>query len=225
MKYFVLNFVQKLRFVISYIFQKGFSEIQFIKNHIDNNSIIVDVGSNVGSFIQLFIKSKLEPKIYSIEPDTFLVEKQKNKFKKFENIKYFNTAIDEKNGTAQFYIRKPSSHSSLSLYHPDNKFNQVVSTVNISVETIKSFMEINNINFITLLKIDTEGLDYKILSSIKEILKKNKIKYLKIEANSDSFEEIMNFAFVNNLKFIGSSNFFYYKNKLNMMDIYFENQN
>lgn len=225
MKYFVLNFVQKLRFVISYIFQKGFSEVQFIKKNIDNNSVVVDVGSNIGSFIQIFIKLKLKPKIYSIEPDINLLEKQKEKFKKFKNIKYFNIAINEKIGTAKFYIRKPASHSSLSEFHPDNNFNQIVSTENILVDTIKRFMEMNNIKFITLLKIDTEGLDYKILASTKEILKNNKIKYIKIEANSESFEEIMNFAFLNKLKFIGSSNFFYYKNKLNMMDIYFENYN
>tara|TARA_B100001287_G_scaffold119619_1_gene100794 strand:+ start:393 stop:1079 length:687 start_codon:yes stop_codon:yes gene_type:complete len=225
MQKLLVSFIQKLNFLITYIFQKNFSEIEFLKMILKDEAVIVDIGSNLGNFISTLKKINKKTTIYSIEPNIDLINFQKKKFKKEKNIKFFNIGIDSNNRIAKFYIRKPVSHSSLLDSHPDEEFNEVVSTSEVEVETLDSFIEKHNVNKITLLKIDTEGLDYEILTSLKILLLNKKIEYIKIEANHESFEKIVSFCNTNNIKFVGISSMFYHRNKLNMMDIYLENKN
>lgn len=225
MKYYVITLIQKFRFIFSYIFQKGFSEIKFLNSIITDNSIVLDVGSNVGSFIETVIKANKNVYVYSIEPDENLINHQIKKFQNLKNISYSNIAIDSKNGEATFYLRDPASHSSLLQDHPDSSFNKIISSINIPVKTIENFISSQQIDRVKLLKIDVEGLDYDILVSLKNLLINKKVDFVKIEANRDSIEKIISFAFSNNLKIVGISSMFYFKNKLNMMDVYFENEN
>ena len=76
-----------------------------------------------------------------------------------------------------------------------------------------------------MLKIDIEGKDYEILCSVKDLLLNNKIDYIKIEANQEYIEKILALALELNLKFIGISKSFYFKNRFNYLDIYFKNIN
>lgn len=225
MKYNFITLVQKFRFLFSYITQKGFSELKFLKKIIEDDSNILDVGSNVGSFVDTIKKANKYVKVYSIEPDISLIKYQKKKFKKLNNIHYSNIGIDIKSGETKFYLRDPVSHSSLLKHHPDNKFNKIVSIFNVTVQTIEDFMKLQSIDQIKLIKIDTEGLDYDILLSIKNLIINKKIEFIKIEANKNSIEKIVNFAYSNNLKIVGISNLFYYQNRLNMVDLYLENKN
>lgn len=225
MKYNLITIIQKFRFLFSYIFQKGFSEVKFLKEIIVDDSNVVDVGSNVGSFVLTVKKVNKNVNIYSIEPDKNLIKYQTNKFKKLSNIFYSNIGIDVKNGETKFYLRDPASHSSLLENHPDHEFNKIISILNISVQTVEYFMKLQKIDNIKLIKIDTEGLDYDILVSLKNLLINRKIEFIKIEANINSIEKIFNFAYSNNLKIVGISNLFYYKNKLNLIDVYLENKN
>ena len=95
----------------------------------------------------------------------------------------------------------------------------------MQTNTLEKFFVDQNITKITLLKIDIEGQDYEVLHSAKDLLLNNKIDYIKIEANQDYFKKIMEFAFDSNLKFLGVSKSFYFENKFNFMDIYFQNNN
>ena len=220
MQKLLVSFIQKLNFLITYIFQKNFSEIEFLKMILKDEAVIVDIGSNLGNFISTLKKINKKTTIYSIEPNIDLINFQKKSLKR-KNINFFNIGIDSNNRIAKFYIRKPVSHSSLLDSHPDEEFNEVVSTSEVEVD-LDSFIEKHNVNKITLLKIDTEGLDYEILTSLKILLLNKKIEYIKIEANHESFEKIVSFCNTNNIKFVGISSMFYHRNKLNMMDIYLE---
>ena len=221
----IVSFIQKLNFLFTYIFQKNFSEIKFLKTIITKDSLVVDVGSNLGNFINTIKSINKNTNIYSIEPNLELINFQKKKFTRVNNIKYFNIGISTIKSVMTFYIRKPISHSSLLEYHPDSEFNEIVSTTQIQVETLSRFIEEQKIKKITLLKIDTEGLDYEILFSLKNQLLNKKIEFIKIEANNETFEKIISFCDSHNIKLVGISNMFYYRNKLNMMDIYLENKN
>ena len=73
-----------------------------------------------------------------------------SKFQNFDivntkNINFFNIGIDSNNRIAKFYIRKPVSHSSLLDSHPDEEFNEVVSTSEVEVKTLDSFIEKHNV--------------------------------------------------------------------------------
>ena len=122
-------------------------------------------------------------------------------------------------------MRNPASHSSFFKTHQEEKFNKIVETVEVQTCTLEKFFVDQKITKITLLKIDIEGQDYEVFRSAKDLFFNNKIDYIKIEANQDSFKKIMEFAFDSNLKFLGVSKSFYFENKYNFMDIYFQNTN
>ena len=94
-----------------------------------------------------------------------------------------------------FYYRNPTSHSSFSKAHQDEKFNKIIDTLEVQTINLEKFFIDQNIDKITLLKIDTEGHDYEVLYSTKNLILSNKINYIKIEANQENFEGIMKFAF------------------------------
>jgi len=225
MKNGIISLIQSFSFYLSYFLKNGFSENKFLKKIISSEAIIVDVGSNLGTYIKNIENINQNTKIYSIEPNLQLMNYQKNRFKKNKNIIFSNLAIDSKDGIRKLYIRNPASHSSFFKTHQDEQFNKIVGTVDVQACTLEQYFIDQNINKITLLKIDIEGHDYEVLSSIKYLLVNSKIDFIKIEANQKYLQKIMNLAFESNLEFIGISNSFYYKNDFVFMDIYFENKN
>ena len=210
---------------MSYLMKNSFSESKFLKSIITDEAVVVDIGSNVGSFIKLILNTNKKTNVYSIEPNNELIKFQKNKFRNRENIKFYNFAIDTKNGIRTLYVRNPASHSSFFKKHQEEKFNKIVETLEVQTCTLEKFFVDQNITKITLLKIDIEGQDYEVFRSAKDLFLNNKIDYIKIEANQDYFKKIMEFAFDSNLKFLGVSKSFYFENKYNFMDIYFQNTN
>jgi FkbM family methyltransferase len=213
MKLKFISLIQKASFVLSYLMKNSFSESKFLKSIITDEAVVVDIGSNKKTHV------------YSIEPNKELIKFQKNKFRNRENIKFYNFAIDTKNGIRILYVRNPASHSSFFKTHQEEKFNKIVETVEVQTCTLEKFFVDQKITKITLLKIDIEGQDYEVFRSAKDLFLNNKIDYIKIEANQDSFKKIMEFAFDSNLKFLGVSKSFYFENKYNFMDIYFQNTN
>ena len=225
MKLKFISLIQKASFVLSYLMKNSFSESKFLKSIITDEAVVVDIGSNVGSFIKQILNTNKKTHVYSIEPNKELIKFQKNKFRNRENIKFYNFAIDTKNGIRILYVRNPASHSSFFKTHQEEKFNKIVETVEVQTCTLEKFFVDQKITKITLLKIDIEGQDYEVFRSAKDLFFNNKIDYIKIEANQDSFKKIMEFAFDSNLKFLGVSKSFYFENKYNFMDIYFQNTN
>lgn len=225
MQFTIISIIQKASFLFSYLFQNSFSENKFLKTILLNNAIVVDVGSNIGSFIKLILKNNKKAQVYSIEPNIKLIEIQKNKFKNKKNIKFYNCAIDTEDGSRILYLRNPTSHSSFFKTHQDENFNKIIDTVKVKTNTIEKFISDQKISSITLLKIDLEGHDYEVLLSTKQLILNNKIAFIKIEANQEYFEKIMEFALESNLKFLGISKSFYFKNNFKFLDIYFKNNN
>ena len=68
MKFLILTLIQKTSFLLSYLFKSGFSESNFLKTIILDEAVVVDIGSNVGSFTKLIFNTNKKAIIYSIEP-------------------------------------------------------------------------------------------------------------------------------------------------------------
>ena len=84
----------------------------------------------------------------------------------------------------------------------------------VLVYSLNNFLKKNKINFVDILKIDTEGYEFTIL---KSILKKNfkKIKYIYFEHHYDLMLK-KNYKFNNINKLLKKNNFkMAYKNKMN----------
>ena len=90
--------------------------------------------------------------------------------------------------------------------------------------TLDQYCKLKNVNWIDLLKIDTEGLDLEVLRSGESLIKSGSIEYIKIEINciENNLAEIVNYLTEFNYALIGTLNNKYIKNKLTMFDAYFQ---
>ena len=60
----LLNIIQNIKITTNYLISKGFDEKKIIKNNLAEDSIIFDIGSNLGSFIRFISKNNKKIKIY-----------------------------------------------------------------------------------------------------------------------------------------------------------------
>ena len=145
----------------------------FLANFIKPNSVIVDIGANIGQFnffCKKFIKSS---RVYSFEPikSTFEVLKQNS-----PNF-IFNLAISSQRDMTMYISKETSLLNSAIQSDMDNK-KEIVRTIGLD-----DVEEIKNEKMIDLLKIDTEGTELDVLKTGIHVLKKS--KYILVEASAN----------------------------------------
>ena len=117
----ILKFLQNLDNVITYLFSNLSKEDLYLKKKFKKKSIIlVDVGSNLGGYVDL-VKSNLSIKhAHMFEPSNKCNEELS---KKYNKDKFFinNMALSNKNKVKKFYESEILSQSSLN--NNKNKFN------------------------------------------------------------------------------------------------------
>lgn len=154
------------------------NDLQIIfKNEINKNIKIkiLDIGAFTGNSIYEFREIFINSSIYSLEPSIYNFELLKKNTANLKDVKIFNIAASNKNGSATFYHNSWEYTSSLlklnnSEYKKkiENKFkyrgqNNTTNSFNVKVNSLDSFIEENNIKSIDILKIDTQGNEIKVL--------------------------------------------------------------
>ena len=223
MKNKLLYFYQNISIAINFLLFKNFDEKYFIKSKIDDGNVIFDVGSNVGTYIRLVSKLNKNKslKIYSFEPNNKLTKtQQKLKLNQKHKLNINNFAIHDKLKETKFYENAISSQSTTR----DNYIlGKIIDSYKVSCISIDLYCKKNLINNIDLLKIDTEGDDFNVLLSAKDMLADGKIKFIKIEIeNTNDFKRIVNFLNGFNFRLIGILNQTYKSNELKLFDCYFK---
>ena len=184
-------------------------ELQDLLKNLDVK-IIIDVGSNKGQFILLVENFFNCQKIYSIEPIKEVLEIQKKFFKNKKNIFYYNCGLGEKKSINNFFITRRIDSSSFLQTNKAILLNndyKIKDQRKIKINTLDELMKNKNFNSPTLLKIDVQGYELKVLKGAIKTLKK--IKYIIIEtskteiyANQALHKNVINFLEKNNFKII-----------------------
>ena len=133
-----------------------------------NPNVIFDIGGNIG--ITAVYLAKLFPMavIYTFEPMPENFEILQKNIKQYENIKAFNFGLGSKNGKFKVYLSSdPENYGGVSFY-PLSNANQEKSFTSYEVKNINEIIKNLGIKSIDLIKIDTEGAEYDILTSIEE---------------------------------------------------------
>jgi FkbM family methyltransferase len=123
---------------------------------IKNNFLVIDIGAHIGIFTIAAAKSADRVFSYEPEPGNFSYLKKNLLLNKIKNVFYFNKGVFDKKGTQRLYLHSSIKHS---IFDASNK-SVVIQTVSLA-----DIFEENNIKLCHLLKIDTEGCEYEILSS------------------------------------------------------------
>tara|TARA_B110001454_G_scaffold37426_1_gene36933 strand:+ start:2770 stop:3498 length:729 start_codon:yes stop_codon:yes gene_type:complete len=147
---------------------------------------VIDVGSNKGQFILLIEKLFKNKTIYSFEPISEILEKQKEFFKDKKNLFYYNLGIGKKSEKKKFYItnRKDSS-SFLKVEHniKGNNDYKIEEEREINIKSLDEVMSDRGILAPILMKIDVQGFELEVLKGAFNLLEK--IKYIIIEVSYD----------------------------------------
>lgn len=180
------------------IYKQKFNKTKLLKKILPKNSIIFDIGSNIGQSVQKFNKILPNSKIYSFEPQSNCIILQKKKFFNKKNIKVEKIAFHNKIQKKKFYYHLFQSRntSELSGFYKINKKSKDSITLNnlknkndyfkklnkfeiIKTEKLDQYVSKNKIKKINLLKIDTQGNEVNILKGSTKTLEK--IDYILLE--------------------------------------------
>ena len=198
--------------------------IKFLsKNDLTKIDILFDVGAHKGESINLFLSNMSVRKIISFEPSPINFLQLKNirehylkKFNKTE-ILIENIGLGSENKEINFKQFEESSSSTMKEINEESsyfkkKFNllnfftkekKIYKNLKVKIKTLEDYMNLNNIDKISFLKIDTEGYEYEILKGLKKKIKL--VNMIMFEHHYDNmiikdytFRDINNFLIMNN---------------------------
>ena len=212
----IKNLFKQIGFLIKPLNATNDESIQF-SNYLSLNDVkyVLDVGANEGQFAKSILRKNSNYKIISIEPIRSCHQELKKQSKNFKNwiIYKKEVAISNTKTLKNFFITK-SNHSSslLSPINSDNlderisKAHQVVEKMKINTITIKDLLVDTGINpSETCLKLDIQGMEYKVIESL--FIDKIKFKIIIIEASLEplyygekDFEDLKEILFKNGYK-------------------------
>ena len=160
--------------------------------------IVFDVGAHYGETIRLFNKKLKLKKIYSFEasPKNYQVLQKKIFKHNSDKIEIFNYGIGEKMSKGLINQTLESSSSTINKLNMNSKYfkkklkilnikskNYFQYPVPIEIISLDYFIEKNKIEYIDLLKIDTEGYELNVLKGLSK--HNNKIKLIYFEHHYD----------------------------------------
>ena len=225
MKKIIKFFLKKLGYKITKI-NNEINDINFddlLKEKLNDNPIIFDVGGNRGQSIERFKKIFKKPVIHSFEPIKSEFDYMYEKFKDNKDFILNCCALGDNVGEKELNITANMGNSSFNkinlgtdwLKKRSKQFNSTIEgyttlVQKVKVDTLDQYCKNNNISKIDLLKIDTQGYEDKVLKGSVNALKNNNIKCIVTEIMFDnvydkyfSFSDIEQYIVPNNFRMVG----------------------
>lgn len=170
MKNFISKYLRKFKYLI-----RNYDKTFYIFNCLNQNSIFIDIGGNLGRISQ-YVIDVYSPKIVEIyEPHNALYLNLKYKFKNYTNVNIYDKAISDKDSKNYLYL-KTRENNNLNLLEGsslEKKKKNINKNLFQETRTINIKKILDKYDFIDCIKIDIEGHEYKILDTL--IDNKNKI--------------------------------------------------
>ena len=199
--------------------------LSFLKKINLKINIFVDVGSHKGTYTDLILKNFDVNRIFMFEPQKDIYKIIKKKYQKNKTIKTFNDAVSNKNTTQKIYINRHDLTSSLVKLDQTNKYldyksklfgvknvkNMIKDIYSVKTIKLKKIIDKENIEKISLLKIDTEGHELEVLHGLDVSI--NKVKCIMIEFHTDKIylnynpKKIHNYLIEHNFKLVKTYKF------------------
>lgn len=157
-----------------------YNEIKYFTEEIKSDSIVIDVGANIGVYSLIAAAKSSKGKIYSFEPlqrplDNFKENIAINNFEK--RIEVYNSVVSDHVGHEYFKEQKESEISHISF--EDKKGSKIKSI------TLDSFIKTSKIRKVDIIKIDVEGAELKVLKGMRDSLQKKIVKTIILEVNKN----------------------------------------
>ncbi len=146
------------------------NELEICKRYLKQDSIILDIGANIGIHSIYFSKIASKGLILSFEPsnETFILL-LKN-VSQFENIVPINIAISDRNSVSKFFIASDNAYSSLK----DTQRKAIKRVINVPCIKLDEFSILKTLNKIDFIKIDVEGFESEVIKGMGSLIDKYK---------------------------------------------------
>ncbi len=155
---------------LAYFFWKGRKDrkkIKLLREYIKPGMTIVDIGANIGFYTTIFLKLVGEKgKVYAFEPDELNFQHLLANTATHKNAINNKTAVSDKSGKIRFYP------CDINVDHQTYDNGEGRPFTEIDCVSMDDFF--NNGQPVDLLKTDTQGFDYFVISGMKELVKKSK---------------------------------------------------
>ena len=154
--------------------------------------VIFDIGGNIG-ITAIYLASLFpDAMIYTFEPLKENFEILKLNASQFKNIKVFNVGLGAKNGSFKVYLSEDHKNFGGASFYSEVEGSLSKSFSECEVKNVNDVVDHLDINSIDLIKIDTEGAEYDILTSINyKFLKKTSWITGELHGNRDF--ELLNY--------------------------------
>ena len=147
--------------------RKDADKIEFYKEYIKPGMRVVDIGANVGFYSTVFLKLAGEKgSVHSFEPDKGNFKRLASNTKKYKNAHVNNVAVSDRSGKVKLY--------KFDLNVEFKVFDTGESTTYTEIDCVSLDDYFKEVETVDLLKTDTEGYDYYVISGMKELIKRSK---------------------------------------------------
>lgn len=158
----------------------------FIKKVLKDKTspIVVDIGANQGNYTQEVHRISPKAKIYAIEPHPVTFAGLKKRFEGISTIECHNYGCGSKKAEMDMYDypdQASSSHASLYKEVFDGKAIEQPQVVQVSIIKADDFINEQGIDYIDLVKIDTEGHEMEVFKGLKKSIEGDKIGAIQFE--------------------------------------------
>jgi FkbM family methyltransferase len=168
---FLFNYFYPAYKFIYFLFKKKQDkhEIKLLKENILKDSVVLDIGANIGFYTRLFSHwVGSTGKIISFEPDVLNFRRLKDNTGKLQNTIIFNKAVGNENGKITLY-----QSDNLNVDHRTYKPEIFTHSYAVDVVALDHFLSdiTTSVDFV---KIDIQGFEYNAIKGMTQLLKKNK---------------------------------------------------
>ena len=155
---------------------------------------VIDIGSNYGADIKYYPKNS---NIHCFEPNPLLCEYIRTNFSSYPKLYVHNVAVSDYAGKSYFNLTEDTYSSSLFNLTEEYKDNEVlkqIDKINVDVINIAEFIQENNIEQIIYYKSDAQGMDYRILKSMGDQIRKINLGRIEVvNKNNQIYKDQDNF--------------------------------
>jgi FkbM family methyltransferase len=144
-------------------------ETKFIKQTVKKNSIVIDVGANIGYYTLIFAKIVgKNGRVYAFEPapSNFCLLKKNVEFNGFTNVELVQKAASNKTGQIKLFVTDDAGDN--RIYDSDDNRK----SVRIDATTLDDFFQ--NDQALSFVKIDTQGADAAVVQGMARLMHYNK---------------------------------------------------
>jgi FkbM family methyltransferase len=146
----------------------------------EKKPLILDIGANIGQSVDNFREAFPAATIHSFEPSPKTYAKLKEHCDSLPGVTTWNCGVGSRNATLA--LQESDRSVWTSFLTPDKGcWGKVVQTTEVPVVALDSFIEEQKIDFIHILKSDTQGFDFEVFKGAGQAMRDNRIGMIYFE--------------------------------------------